>query len=321
MPMEIDLDPYGKFKIEEWSWAGTKKIPGSDSDPIRNLVVIVAEREVDPAGLTLEEDPILQWEDSSGVAHPAMAVACPEIGELTEGAGLLFGAIGFAIGIALPFGSHMSPDCPNRYLPDCKKDEDLLKSLGDQPRMPLLGRTGVEVFEGGDIDADFVRELARRQAVRIYPEALHDISATATFRDLWRTLELAFQAEGKELTKLLAEFGPAKRLGFDLNELENLRSIRGQISHASSRLGPRDVSRSESAANQSLGRLWSLVDWVILSKKDASQSLEVEELRPLNAFIRRDGSTQIEQHVGNPETWRIAYGRGGSSRFNAPKDE
>ena len=316
LPMEIELDLYGKFGVEEWSLPGGEaRVPRPG--PARNLLVIVAERDVDPGGLTPKEDPAFEWEDESGSVRPVMALACPEIGELTEGAGLVFGAIGFAIGVALPFGSHLGAEFPNRYLPDCEEDRALLKKLGDRPRLPLWGRTGTEVFEDVDVDADFVKELARRRAVRIYPEALHDISATATFRDLWRTLELAFQAEGKELTRLLAEFGPAKRLGFDREELEELRAIRGQISHAASKLGPPDVSRSETAASQSLGRLWGLVDWVILSKKEASRSLEDEELRPLAAFIRRDGSTQVEPHVDDPEAWRIAYGPGGNPRFRA----
>jgi hypothetical protein len=212
----------------------------------------------------------------------------------------------------------MSLEFPSRYLPDCEQDRELLEKLGDRPGLPLSGRTGIEVFDEAVVDANFVQEVARRRAVRIYPEALHDISATATFRDLWRTLELAFQAEGRELTRLLTEFGPVRRLGFDREELEGLRAIRGQISHASSRLGPREVSRSETAASESLGRLWSLVDWVILSKKEASQSEEAE-LRPLAAFIRRDGSTQVEPQVDDLEAWRISYGWGASPRFHAPE--
>lgn len=316
LPMEIALDPYGKFRVEESQLMG-EAFPGSD--PACSLLVIVAEKSVDPERLTLKADPIFQERDESGTDRPYMALASPEIGELAEGAGLVFSAIGFAIGIALPFGPHLSPEFPTRYLPDCREDRDLLKKLGDFPRTPLTGRTGIEVFKSTDVDADFVQELARRRTLRIYPEALHDINPTATFRDLWRTLELAFQAEGSKLTGLLAEFGPVKRLGFDREELEELRAIRGQISHASSRLGPLDVSRFETAASEFLGRLWSLVDWVILSKKDASQSLEEDELRPLAAFIRRDGSTQVEPWVNNPEEWQITNGWGASPRFHAPE--
>jgi hypothetical protein len=315
--MEIALDHYGEFRVEDWSWPAGEVL-GTSPDPISNLLLIVAERDVDPNGLALAEDPILFSEDENGTVRRAMSVASPEVGELAEGAGLVFGAIGFAIGVALPFGPYLSSEFPSQYLPDCDEDRKLLSELGSRPRLPLMGRTGTEVFDGGVVDAEFVQELARRRTLRVYPEALHDISATATFRDLWRTLELAFQAEGKVLTKLLSEFGPARRLGFDLKELEDLRATRGQISHASSRLGPREVSRSESSASEALGRLWSLVDWVILSKKDASQSLENEELRPLAAFIRRDGSTQIEPQIDEPEAWTIHYGWGASPRFHAP---
>lgn len=318
LPMEIALDPYGQFRVDKWSWPAGEILDTSPSPTLSHLVV-VAEREVDPEGMSLREDPALLSEDGRGALRPAMAVASPEIGELTEGAGLIFGAIGFAIGIALAFGPHLTPEFPNQYLPDCDEDEELLREMDSRPRLPLAGRTGTEVFEGGAVGGDFVRELARRQAVRVYPEALHDISATATFRDLWRTLELAFQAEGRDLTRLLSEFGPAKRLGFDRDELERLRTIRGQISHASSRLGPREISRSETAASEELGRLWSLVDWVILSKKEASQALDEDELRPLAAFIRRNGSTQVEGQIEDPEGWSIAYGWGASPRFHAPE--
>lgn len=316
--MEIEFDPYGKLRVEEWSLPGGLAL-GPHLGPARNLLVIVGERGVDPKGLVQNEDLGFQWEDKNRTVHPVMALACPEIDELIEGAGLVFAVISFAIGVALPFGAHLSSEFPNRYLADCEEDRALLKKLGDHPLLPLSGRIGTEVFDDSDVDADFVEKLARRRMVQVYSEALHDISATATFRDLWRTLELAFQAEGKELTRLLAEFDPAKRLGFDREELEALRAIRNQISHASSKLGPRDISRSETAASKSLGRLWSLVDWVILSKKEASQSLEDEELRPLVAYIRRDGSTQVEPHVDDPEAWRIAYGPGGSPRFHAPE--
>ena len=317
LPMEIPLDPYGEYTVKNWTWPAGEVLSTSP-DPSRNLLVIVGERAVNSEQMTLKDDPAAMQRDEAGNIRPAKAVASPEIGELTEGAGLVFGAIGFAIGIALPFGMHITPEFSSRYLPDSEADRELLETLGDHPRMPLLAGTGIEVFGDSEIDGDFVREIARRRAVRVYPEALHDISATATFRDLWRTLELAFQAEGRKLTEMLAEFGPAKRLGFDRGELEALRAIRGQISHASSRLGPSDVSRSETAANESLGRLWSLVDWVLLSKKESSQSLEHDELRPLAAFVRRDGSIQIEPWIDDPETWRFGHDRSASPRFRAP---
>lgn len=319
LPMEVVLDPYGGYAVDQWSIAADEVLSTSPS-PGHRYLTIVGEREVNPEGMVPREDPAFLMKDEGEGFHPAAAVASPEIGELSEGAGLIFGAVSFAIGIALVFGPHIAPGFPNEFLPDTERDEQLLLEMGRRPRMPLSGRTGTEVFPGGAVDGPFIQELARRQAVRVYPEALHDISATATFRDLWRTLELAFQAEGKELTELLAQFGPAKRLGFDRTELESLRAIRGQISHASSRLGPREVSRSEAAAGSVLGRLWSLVDWVILSKRDASRSLDEDELRPLAAFIRRDGGTEVTALVENPKVWVDSYGWGASSRFHAPDE-
>lgn len=317
LPMEITLVPHGKFRVDRWSFP-TPRIPSPRPFRSDALLVIVAERHVDPGGMRRAEDHVLRRKDENGDIGPAFTVDSLEIDDLAEGAGLVLGALSFSIGIALPLSSYMSEEFPSEYLPDCDSDRQLLRELGSYPRFPLLGRTATEVFEETAVDAEFVQALARRRAVRTYPEALHETSATATLRDLWRTLELAFQAEGRELTNLLAEFGPARRLGFDREELEELRAVRGQISHASSRLGPRAVSQSETAANRSLGRLWSLVDWVILSKKDASRSLDEEELRPLAAFIRRDGATQIEPQVDDPETWQMTYGIGANPRFRVP---
>jgi hypothetical protein len=116
LPMEIALDPYGEFRVEEWPWPAGKILGPGAEDASRNLLVIVAERGVDPKGLTLKEDPILQWEDESGTVRPVLSIASPEIGELAEGAGLVFGAIGFAIGIALSFGPH-EPGVPESVPP------------------------------------------------------------------------------------------------------------------------------------------------------------------------------------------------------------
>jgi hypothetical protein len=94
-------------------------------------------------------------------------------------------------------------------------------------------------------------------------------SLSVTYRELWRTLELAFQAHGKELVRSIAAFPPAQRLGFD-------------------RL-----------AIVSLGRLWSLVDWVVLTKKDASRALEFDELELLGWIDDVSGSPGCRRRPGD----------------------
>jgi hypothetical protein len=47
-----------------------------------------------------------------------------------------------------------------------------------------------------------------------------------------------------QLVKLLASFPPVAELGFDRNELEALRTLRGKISHAASHTGSSELARS-----------------------------------------------------------------------------
>jgi len=125
--------------------------------------------------------------------------------------------------------------------------------------------------------------------VTVYREAVRTDTQIGQFRELWRTLEFAFQAHGQLLVDLLAAFPPVVELEFDREELEDLRTLRGKISHAASRSGSTELAHSRGAVIERLGRLWSLVDRVLLTKNDASRSLVVDELRPLSAFIDRCG--------------------------------
>ncbi len=303
--MALYLEPEIRCRIERWQPGGKVLGGGEPSE----YLMIIAEAIVDSEQMELVDDPLLRRRHPNGLIGPAPAIFSPEIDLVTEAARCTWGAVCFALGVALSFGPHMTDEFWSRYIPESGRDERVLRMLRtDRPRAPMTGRRGIEVFDGSPADADLIQGLARRRAVRLYPEVLHGIAPTAIFRDLWRTLELAFQAEGKQLTSLISKFSPVQKLGFDKAELERLRAVRGQISHASSRLGAGEVSRSEEEAINALGRLWCLVDRVLLSKRDASRSLEGEELRPLAAFIKSNGATEIEIEVSDERGWRLAFG-------------
>jgi hypothetical protein len=294
LPMELDLEPHGNFKVEGKSIGGAMSEHGTIHD--WQFLVIAGRRAVDPTGL-IPVDDIAYESHPDGSSSPARAIASPEIDNLTEGAQAIGGAIGFALGIAFDVTCALLN--PNIYVAENPEDVRILESLGTRTaRVPLGATENVEVFGAITVDAEFVRALAGRRAVSIYLDALRAGSPAATFRELWRVLELAFQAHGRKLVELLDSFPPVRRLGFERTELDALLTLRGQLSHAASRLGAREIRRGNAEAIKSLGRLWSLVDWVILSKPDASSALNVEELVPLTAFVGAEGAFLADSGTG-----------------------
>jgi len=296
--MELDLEPHGYFKVEGESFGGAHSEHGTIDD--LQLLVIAGRCKVDPIGMTPVDDLLAYQLHADGTSSPARAILSPDIDNLTEGAQSIAGAIGFALGIA--FDVSCTNLRPHRYAAESPEDEKILESLGtSMARVPLGATENVEVFGDVTVDAEFVRALARRRAVSIYPDALKAGSPAATFRELWRVLELAFQAHGRKLVELLDSFPPVRRLGFERAELNDLLVLRGRLSHAASRLGAREIRRGNAEAIASVGRLWSLVDWVILSKPDASSALDVEELAPLAAFVGSKGALLADSDSGEPK--------------------
>jgi hypothetical protein len=287
VPMEVSLKDYGDYAIEK----------SPEEDELRRGLTISGRTVVDPSGMTVVIIPA----DDEGLS-PSRIIECPEIYALGEGLQHLVAALGFALGTALSPGFSLDEKSP-RFEPDSDEDLLLLRDLRGSPDTPFRVGGGIEVFDTPRIGASFVQALANRGFIRPYADVMRAGGSAAKFKELWRTLELAFQAHGPSLVELLVDFSPTQRLGFDRAELEALRAIRGRISHASSRAGLGEFSRANHDADKHLGRLWSLVDWVILSKRDASQSLEVDELQPLAAYIGRDGSAIVEADVDLSDGW------------------
>jgi hypothetical protein len=303
LPMEVVLEPCGRYRIEA--------LEPREADGERDTAVaMTAERHIERTeDIGVVEDIFFDAEatDDEGIRKRAKALAGPEVDECTEGAMLVSAGLAFALGISLaaepqPFGT-------NRLIAEDEGDRHFLEKLGvERVRISVTFSNGVEVFDDGEVDAAFVTELARRGPVGVYADALSASSAVARYRELWRVLEVAFQAHGKTLTSLIAEFPPARALGFDPTELGELLALRGQISHASSRPGMRDVARFEREATLRLGRLWTLADRVILTKKEASRDLGIDELRPLYAHIAREGWATMDIDGVDPEEWISTFG-------------
>ncbi|HEX3911774.1 MAG TPA: hypothetical protein VHW67_13845 [Solirubrobacteraceae bacterium] len=300
--MTIQLPPYGDFRLSPLE--GTTDLSGepTSSPPI----VIDARRTV------TDVDRIVEMVDILGRA----TLSSPDIGELADGADRISSAIGFAIGTDLSTSSAELTDFPNHYLAETDDDRRLLERFGvDRACLLLLASTGVEVADHSPVDAGLIKELAQRGAVTIYREALRMETNVGQFRELWRTLEFAFQAHGPKLVELLAAFPPVAELGFDRTELEAIRVLRGKISHAASRAGSAQTAQSGAEVVERIGRLWCLVDRVVLTKRDASRSLDVDELRPLKAFVDRDGRVQLSPSIANPEEWLEGHGISRARRF------
>jgi hypothetical protein len=244
-------------------------------------------------------------------------LSSPDIYSLLDGANRIVAAIGFAAGVTLSaHAADFEEEPANRYIAETREDQRTLRSFGvDGARLPLTATTAVEVADHYPVDAQLIQTLAERGAVTVYEEVLGSTTQTGRFRELWRVLEFAFQAHGRKLVNLLVNYPPAIELGFDRDELEALRVLRGRISHAASRAGTTEITHTRGASLVHTGRLWSLVDYIILTKKDASNSLDVEELRPLRAFIDRDGRPQFSPEIADPAAWAEEHMNSRAARF------
>jgi hypothetical protein len=304
--MTLSLTPWGNFRLLPRDRAGTSHPDLGKSQ----LVVIEAQRTV------AEIDSIVQTTDVFGLP----ALDSPDTYELLDGAIRITAAISFAIGADLDPSPAALEDSTNAYIAETDVDRHLLTRFGThRARLPVNASTGVEVADHQPVDAQLIEVLARRGAVAVYREALRTETQIGQFRELWRTLEFAFQAHGTLLVDLLAAFPPVAELEFDRTELEELRTLRGKISHAASRSGSTELARSRGEVIERIGRLWCLVDRVLLTKSDASRSLLVDELRPLRAFIDRSGTVRFAPSVADPEDWLREHGVSMARRFRQPE--
>jgi hypothetical protein len=301
LPMVVDLPSHGRFTVDR-----RPAVHADTVDPLQFLT-IVGECSADPDGFRLVDD--LFYADPAETVR-AKAIECPEIDQLVEGALSVCGAISFALGAPLEISTLMGSEYPNHFIPESSDDKRKLKELGTgRARAPVSGTRHVETFGDARVDADLIRTLAIRQIPSVYQDVLGSKGPAVRFRALWRVLEFAFQSHGRRLVDLLVGFPPVLELGFDREELEELRSLRGRLSHAASRHGIAEIRRANAEAIASLGRLWSLVDWVTLTKREPGVSLDVEKLQPLAAFIDAGGVVRMNEEDKSPQEWIDTWSR------------
>lgn len=266
-----------------------------------NGLRLVVERPIDRSTLEVVANSGRFWRKADGTKVPIPALKAPE-GELDAVAARdVLSALSFLSDAALNFSVHGRLD--DDVIPDDAEDEALLERLGTRQRYRetfarIATRTVCPNVNTEAVDA----LLDRTGGVRIYAMALAHGTASAQLRELWRVLEAAFQLKDNDLIEQLAQYGPATQLGFDRAELRELHTLRGRASHAESRSGVHELEHVERACVARVARLKCLAERVILTKKSWGFSTRgVEELSPLRAFVRRDGTT-VYNDVGVRKT-------------------
>jgi hypothetical protein len=315
LPMQVELPGRGSFTVRSETEEGLGGLVDPVSEDPHRSLHIIGECPVDPAGLEPVDD-ISYHFDENGRKVRNKSLKGPEGDRLAEGAASIAGSISFATGVLLAVSMTLG-DFRNEVEPETAADEKVLARLGTRRAIGPMGATfGVEVFGDVPIDSAFVTELAGRGIAAVYDDVLDSSREATRFLALWRTLEFAFQAEGKALTDLLLAYPRVTEMGFDRVELEELRAIRGRLSHAVSRAGLAELHRADGLALSKLGRLWSLVDWIVLSKRAAESSIDTDELLPLRSYVDRDGVARLVDPADTVESLR-SWSQW-SPRFRAP---
>jgi hypothetical protein len=312
--MNVALEGYGHFHVSE------REIPVSQveilgGEQARHLEII-AKRKVDPANLVLVEHAFSAFMLSGG---KVLDTSDRDIGRLLQGVHFIVGSISFATGRALEVMTAVGEEYQHEFVADTDADVDCLKELGTSAaRIPITPASYVETFADAIVDERLVQDLASRRIAGVYADALGDLGPSARFFSLWRTLEFAFQSHReKDLIPLLLDY-PQVRTTMEFNqaELRELRNVRGRLGHASSRDGFGEVLRADTAAIEHVGRLWCLVDWIVLSKEGPGQDARCDPLTELRAFIDRTGRIQMAGDGDGAHEWVEAWSQF-SPRFRA----
>lgn len=181
------------------------------------------------------------------------------------------------------------PPLEDQLVPETEEDEAVLREFGTREIwLELSSNPQIRTFRE-PITSDLVAALLPKGAgVQLYAEALRHGSEVGRYRDYWRVLESAFAMKDDRLIASLAAYPPAVELGFTRDELEDLRVFRGRASHAESRAGSHELRQVQSAVTEREGRLKTLVERVLMTKKQwGSRSAAVDELVPLKAWVGR----------------------------------
>ena len=181
-----------------------------------------------------------------------------------------------------------SPPHKDRFVPETDEDRKLLERLGtDQPYSTISALVSMRSFNvNGATNKTITDLMSRRVGLRLYANAMQANLAVAQFREFWRILEAAFGERGNKLVALLAKYEPARKLGFDEAEVEQLLLLRGRASHAQSSAGIIELVYVDQECSSQLPRLKNLCERVILTKKAwGYPTVGTDELLPLAGFI------------------------------------
>ncbi len=307
--MTVELTDHGEFDVRvEPSQEGAFSTFPEGTRHLR----IIGEREVDPSQLVKVDDIF----SAAGAGPGALATTADDGARLVEGAHFIAGAIAFATGVALQVSATFGEEFRNEFVPETDRDSECLKELGTRyARIPLAPLNVVETIGRTEVDATLIASLASRKIASVYADALGELSPSARFFSLWRTLEFAFRAEGKNLVSALLDFPEVPTMEFDRPELEVLRAVRGRLGHARSSSGYGEILEADALAIQHLGRLWSLVDWVVSSKLGPGRDHQCDPLAELTAYIDREGRVRMVDGEVDPVEWVESWSRH-SPRFN-----
>jgi len=264
LPLELDLGD------------GVHALLETQDDSLR----LVMDNDVDPSALALEHNS--GWEEAlpNGGRRTIPTVRVPA----GPGAGPtgVVATLSFLTDVPLTFGSVGPPE----LVPDTDEDAALLDAWGTrQVHQETRALTHMRSFPEVVINNDAILALMPRSAgLELYGAALRARTAEARYRDLWRVLESAFGQQAKQVVNTLASYRPALELRFTKDELQELKEVRGGVSHATANEG------AVASAQTREWRLKSLVERVILTKKNWGRpDLAVEELTRATSWVGPDG--------------------------------
>ena len=239
---------------------------------------------VDPRGLSI-------WigEEPLGGGEPTRSVEVPEKNEASAILRSAVRILSFAIDNPSSVSSRLGED---ELIPENAGDEDRLVELGClTPHVDLKISVGLRGPRIRTVDDRALELLLEREVgLALYSDAAKMTTATGAYREFWRVLESAFGQKDASLLRSIVSFEPARRLGFDEEELRRLHVLRGRASHAESSAGLEEYQRVSSGVEEKLPRVRALAEQVLLTKaKWGSRGLGEERIGSLPSYVDRDG--------------------------------
>lgn len=260
---------------------------------------LLIERKIDPSKLVLEKSDKFYKVTPAGKKEPipTLKLVDDEPQETIVSQDILSG-LTFITDTPLSLNA---PPGENQFVAETAQDRKLLKGFGtSKPSSRASGQVSMRSFNSSMTTETLLGLMPRRAGLRLYANAIKANLAVAQYRELWRILEAAFGKLNYDLVDLVAQYPPAKQLGFDKPELKRLLVLRGRASHAQSSSGVKELALVDRECSKQLPRLKNLCERVILTKKTwGRQSLATDELLPLDGYIGQDNSITIFQAPAN----------------------